>query len=381
MIGRFEKYGIRVWKTFSQTRIFQKNLKVIKFFWKIIPMKNLVFLLLLSICAFADEPTQGIVRPPNQEITAKAQPFVNNGVVEPYITADFIYWKAREDGLQYIITGRSNQLRPNLVEGKIYEPDFDGHIGFKVGLGLNIDHDGWDVYLQYTWIYSDEIDSFNGELPKNAQAVTGNEFLIGGITRSHVDWDFHMNVLDLEWGRHYYIGRFLRFRPFFGLKGFWSDQDYRIRSSGFQDFDRTILADTDNHFDDDSWGIGIRGGLQTSWLFTRNFSVFGNLALAAEWSRFYIKLKENGFFPATNTTHSLTNINNHHYVMIPILELALGLRWEIWFHQDSYHLAIQWGWEEQMWWNYARSFATFNSVSAGEDLNFQGLTVRIRFDF
>jgi len=340
-------------------------------------MKYLIVFSLLFSVAFADQPSE-LTRPPSQEITPKAQPLVKNGVTEPYVTTDFIYWKAREDGLEYLITGTGSVTRPSQTKGKIYQPDFDGHVGFKVGLGLNIGHDGWDVYLQNTWLDADESDWFQGDF---ARELIGEPFLVGGVTHASVDWDFHIRVLDLEWGRHFYISPFLLLRPFFGLKGFWSDQDYKAKVIGFSNANRTETGRNTSHFDEDSWGIGIRAGVQTSWSFTRNFSLFGNLALATEWCRFHLKLKQTAFFDETNASTVLVNLNNHQYEMIPVLELALGLRWEMWWAQDSYHVMLQWGCEEQMWWNYARSFENFNVLSTGNDLNFQGLTVRARFDF
>lgn len=281
-------------------------------------------------------------------------------LVSPYVTADFIYWKARQDGLNYVATG----LTPDQGKGKFHEVEASGHPGFKAGLGLQLGHDDWDVYLQYTWLYSDESDDFNGQFGRD---LIG-DIIPGDITHSRAHWDLHFNAVDLEWGRLFCMSPFVTFRPFFGLKGFWSDQDFDVKS-------RSALEEHHSRFDEDVWGIGIRGGLQMTFAFTDHWSLFGNLALAAEWSRFHLKLKE------VSRTRVLIHFDNDQYRMVPVLELAVGLRWQLAFCEEAYRISAQAGWEEQMWWNFADSYLPFNQGFNGGDLNFQGLTLRFRFAF
>lgn len=327
--------------------------------------KRLWILLLFSAGAFASEEAAP-VRPPNQEITPKGQTFVQNGVAMPYLSASLIYWKAREDGLQYIVTGQSG------FRGRVYEPNFEGHLGFKAGLGVNLGHDGWDVYFQYTWFQSDATDRFHRPI---GEELLGTGFLLGGVESSHANWDFHINVFDLEWARLFYVSPYLMLRPFFGLKGYCSDQDYHVKSEGFSDVARTVRALDRIWYDVDQWGMGIRGGLQNSFCFTKNFSIFGNLALAAEWSRYRVRLQEEG------ASALVLRLKNERYQMVPVLELAVGLRWDIWFYHEKFHFGLEWGWEEQMWWDFAHAFDLFNRGLTGGNLNFQGLTVRARLDF
>ncbi len=327
--------------------------------------KRLSIFLLCSMSLFAAEQ-MAPVRPPTDEITPKGQTYVQNGVAMPYVSASLIYWKAREDGLQYIVTGQSG------FRGRVYEPNFEGHLGFKAGLGVNLGHDGWDVYLQYTWFRSDATDRFHTPI---GEELLGTGFLVGGVEESRAKWDFHMNIFDLEWARLFYVSPYLMLRPFFGLKGYWSDQDYRVRSEGYSDANRSVRNSDRIWYDVDQWGMGIRGGLQNSFCFTKNFSIFGNLALAAEWSRFRLRLRED------SASALLLRLKNERYQMVPVLELAVGLRWDVWFYQEKFHFGLEWGWEEQMWWDFSHAFDLFNRGSTGGNLNFQGLTVRARLDF
>ena len=85
-------------------------------------------------------------------ITPDAAPHVTHWA-DPYITAEFIWWKVWEDNLDFAYTG---VLAPGAStspgKGHIYHPSFKFEPGFKVGAGLKFRHDGWDVYGNYTWL-------------------------------------------------------------------------------------------------------------------------------------------------------------------------------------------------------------------------------------
>ncbi|MCB1107816.1 MAG: MOMP family protein [Chlamydiia bacterium] len=350
----------------------------------------LAFILLLPFFASAHEghgAAKSFPRPPEREISVEAQPWVQNCVAEPYLVADFIYWKVRQDGLQYAVKGIEDTGNPVTTKGKIYEPDFGGEPGFRVGLGLNLAHDGWDLLLKYTWLYASADDRISGGLtddtirPFWTHSLVG--FLNGGVTRATSEWDLRMNVLDLEWGRNYYISRFLTLRPFFGFKGFWSKEDFNVRYRGLvlSQAGDNVVGSTLVHLNQDTWGFGIRFGTNTAWYFARNWSAYADLALTAAWSRYDLDRRDRGVNHSTNGETLLMSIGYDRYTMTPIMELGVGLRWEMWFNDDSYHALIQAGWEEQIWWDFNRFFHIFQPNAMLGNLQFQGLTLKFRFDF
>lgn len=92
-----------------------------------------------------------------REITPNAGPRVTNGV-DVFITADFIYWTSREEGLAFARSGIADYSEAialgNTKLGNTYYPKSKFSPGFKVGVGLNLGHDGWDTYLNYTWFHN-----------------------------------------------------------------------------------------------------------------------------------------------------------------------------------------------------------------------------------
>ena len=315
-----------------------------------------------------------------REITPNAGPRVSDGA-DVFITADFIYWTGREDGLGFAYTGaRSSNLDPK--KGEIKHPDFGFDPGFKVGLGLNLGHDGWDVFAEYTWLHSDgDKRTVSASDPSNSSirplwlidpASMGPST---PISRASGEWDLHFNVIDLELGRNFFVSRYLTLRPHFGFKGTWQDEDYTVR---YEEPESGEVFISKMRIDQDFWGVGLRTGLDTAWHFTRRWSIFGDVALTALWCYFDVDRKDTTDFMSIKDT--VLNTENDFHSIKGVIEIALGLRWEIWFRDDDYHFLIQAGWEEQIWLNRNQYFRHAEEGSHG-DLTFQGLTLKLRFDF
>lgn len=333
-------------------------------------------------------------------ITPAAGPRVCCGC-DVFVTADFIYWTSRMDGLGYAVNNwRSANLTDtqNPSKGSVYHPDFSGDPGFKVGLGLGLCHDGWDIFAQYTWLYTDtktdsvrqNIDDINDSTlgpmwfddASNIPAGNAPSSPFVSIINASSSWKLHFNVIDLELGRNMFVSRYLKIRPHFGLKGAWYDADYSVR------YLNTLTPPTsaaDSMYmsqDQDYWGVGIRTGFNTAWHFSRCFSIVGNVALSALWSQFETTRKDQFYSSVDTTVPSLISFwtENSFHTVKPVLELFLGLRWDTWFCDEDFHFSADIGWEEQMWWNQNQFYRVYEEGAHG-DLGFQGLTIHFRFDF
>ncbi len=322
-----------------------------------------------------------------REITPNAGPRVTSGA-DVFITADFIYWTARQDGMIYAITGRDITANVDAPRGSAKDLDWKGQPGFKVGLGLSLCHDGWDVYAQYTWLQTQVSDNTN-----IAFDTAGNKRIIPtyfpertasfnqAFTRTRARWDHHFNVIDLELGRNYFISQFLTLRPFVGLKGTWQDQDFNIRYTAQNISDPTSINVTDKiKFNQNMWGLGIRMGLNTGWNFIENFGLFGNLALTSLWTDYDTTRKDRVIQNNGANNSLLFNFKFDQNPIHAILELALGLRYDVWFSCDDYHFGLSAAWEEQIWVNHGR-FVRFFANEVQGNLYLHGLTLKARFDF
>ncbi len=308
-------------------------------------------------------------------ITPNAGPRVCMGA-DVFITADFILWTYRQEGLEFAMTGATGTVTQ---QGSLHEPDFALEPGFKVGLGLNLGHDGWDVFAEYTWLTTDESNSVtdsNGTMVNLWAQGAAAQFMSGR-------WDSNFNVIDLELGRNFFVSQYLTMRPHYGFKGTWQSQDYTVVSELRTDptDPNTLTQRRTMNQDFDYWGFGIRTGMDTAWHFNKSWSLYGNFAISALWSGFDIDRTDDTFDPNTDTTTRTVNTNNDFSTVLPVLELAIGLRWETWFSNDDYHFGIDAGWEEQVWWGMNRYIVLNQPQRDNGDLTFQGFTLKFRFDF
>lgn len=339
-----------------------------------------------------------------REITPNAGPRVTNGA-DVFITADFIYWTARMDGLGYARTGLDEvdnirlQETPQAVAGSTKFPPRKFDPGFKAGIGLNLGHDGWDVYLEYTWFHSNHTNTTSntntalnstGIVPLwDISTVSGPSSQITVDTFANVQnakgkFRFRFNNFDLELGRNFYISQYLTLRPNIGLKGCWYKENYNVTYTTFINPD--IASEVDQvrlKFRQHYWGVGVRAGLDTAWYFDKNWSIFGDVALAGLWGRFDVKRRDFADVDVTDPATSINVINTNFdfHTMKPVLEFQLGLRFDYWFSDDDYHFGLSAAWEEQVWINHNNVFAITDGWGSHGDLGFQGLTLKVRFDF
>ena len=243
-------------------------------------------------------PTGG----PDWIITPNAGPCVANSC-QMFITAEFIYWAIREDNLGFAFTNVPSSVAtglttPTTKRGSVEHPDWNMRPGFKVGIGWMSDCDGWDLYLNYTWLRtrstresvstpSDDriINDMNWTTQSTGQnSLSTSRF--GSISRMTGAWEHDLNVLDLELGRNFFISECLHLRPHFGFKGSWRKQSMDVTATGTSDSSSSpvdVAANSRNRID--NWGFGVRAGLDTAWHFTRCFSLVGEAAVAAQWGK------------------------------------------------------------------------------------------------
>ena len=321
---------------------------------------------------------------PLSQITPCAGPRVKDGM-DLALFADFIYWTARLDTLTYAKTGFGDitgQQNPN--KGDVQSVDWSWDPGFKVGLGWSFCHGCWDMTLQYTWFYTNVGDSKRSHFLQPGFTILppSNAFNIPSFERAHAHFDLHYQVGDLELGRNYYVSRTLKLRPFIGIKGTWQKQDYNV-------FYETVnvlntVFDYKARFDQSIWGLGMRAGLKTSWQFSKYIGLYGDVAFTGIWLHYDTDRKDT-FGAVVNNQQvgneiTTVNIQDHLRLIKPVLEFAIGLRGETYFACGRYHFLIQAGWESQIWINQTL-YINLRDHFDRFDLNLQGFTAKIRFDF
>ena len=320
-----------------------------------------------------------------RQITPNAGPTVHNGA-DIFISANFIYWKAYQENLAYasrIDTGRKSI-------GTDWGP------GFKVGIGLDTSHDGWDLYAEYTWNRFSQSTSTTSPRDNTGDSTITNPnaplvIAPAGDTAS-AQWKLGFNKIDLMLGRNFFLSQYLTMRPSAGLTGTWQNQNmsttFRMTGTPGYTIHTTPVTDLDDHaylkqnLVLKNYGIGLRGGSDFAWYFTKQFSIFTDLYGNLYWTDYTTQSNKLTLYDPTNNANKVyIDQNNDDFYAVKFAgEMEIGLMWETYFCEHDYHFAIRATWEMQTWVNWARWLQAINA-SDNNDLSFQGLNLKLRFDF
>lgn len=334
-------------------------------------------------------------RSANGMINPNGRPQVRNGT-DVFFTADFLYWIANEGGLGYVVKNNDNIGYVN--SGKLVSPHFKYEPGFRIGVGYNLPHDGWDIYADWTWLISRadrRISASSGEnlYPTfmNIQEIDTTGALSSNlvVNSASANWKVHLNVIDLELGRQFFVSKWLTMRPHFGLRTAWVNQTYKLNYKGnFNLVHPSFILDTSGKLSADDkckfWGIGLRGGLNNQWGLGSGFSLYGDLAFSLLFGRFHINEEEN--FSGT-VSGTVFDWKDKYTACRAIADLAAGLRWGQYFDRDHFYFRLQAGWEQHMFFSQNQfdrvvdDFSPGITISNQGDLTYNGLTVSARFDF
>lgn len=329
----------------------------------------------------------GMVNPP-------ARPQVRNGA-DLFVYGDLLYWKANENGIPLAVVNKQSSV--NLTHSKVENLRGKWDVAFRVGLGYNIPHDGWDVslsWLRYNshghqkHIHSKANRFIFPYLPPAADPIADRNTCASAKGR----WGVLLNQLDLDLGREFFVSKWLTLRPHAGLRTDWIEQRAKGEYHNFSAL-LPLPSEVEAKYKDRWWGIGIESGLDTQWGLGSGWSIFANLAAAILYGEHTIKVKDEDEPAFDNgSASSLPNgvfvkLRDKAWVAHPILDLQLGLRWDTLLANDHLHLGIQLGWENHVYFSQ-NQFPIFSVVfNLGKffanqgDLSLEGWTLGVQLDF
>lgn len=308
-----------------------------------------------------------------------------------FLTADALFWKASQDGLEYAIDiPVASTLPPAQQNGKVKDLHFEWGWGFRTGIGYNLPYDGWDLYLNWTRFHntsSSQIDrAARGTLEPlwlpAAYTLSNNVYASSAKAR----WRLHYDTLDLELGRSYFISHALAMRPFIGLRGAFIHQSvrYQYTPQNFAFFNPFTTKGKNNYN-----ALGLRAGVGLSWFMSSQWSFFGNGSITVAQGEFDVELKMSAKREnlARDAGELLREKNSYHRVKTNF-EAAVGLKWETYLYSNRYHLAVALAYEVVQWINQNQLREAFfpqnflgTFVPHHGDLGLHGATLAARFDF
>jgi len=302
------------------------------------------------------------------------------------LSADFIYWEARQANLDFAQSGVVNTETIEIdSQGQTYYPGFQYQPGFKVGAAVDLGHDNWDLSAEYTWLNGSG-EKTSTSAPYATTTLTNTRNIINSdnitdqlLTEADGNWGFHYNFVDLVMGRDYYISQNLTLRPYFGLAGAWNNQSSLVHYTYADDSNTTGLFFSQS-YGQKYWGVGFDSGINTAWCFDDNWSIYGDFSVMNLWSRFKTYEKQTHYTLANNEVdYSIPAVDYNteavQYGLQNVIDIQMGIRWGMRFDDDAMGISFQAGWDQQVWINHAK-YATNAS-----NLSIQGLDIKARFDF
>jgi len=287
-----------------------------------------------------------------------------------------------ESNLQFVVTNSVSTPVTTLngsLGGFGQGESWDYNFGLRAGWGINMNHDAWSFEMDWMWVNVTNSRSYQagtGATLPVWQINDGTTFTSRGS--SGANWGCTINVADATLAKPYYISRKVIFNPNFGLRFAWIDQDYNVNYGG-TNASHAVKFRAKNDF----FGLGARMGVDTDWLLGCGFKLYSNIStsLLAGW----FDNAEHGAVPGTAIRYDM---KNKPQMVVPNMDIAVGLDWGTDLGNCNYYFDMRAGYEFQMWWDQLnmRQFVSggasgnFTNVPVQGDLTLNGFTFRIRLD-
>ncbi|WP_420421738.1 Lpg1974 family pore-forming outer membrane protein [Simkania sp.] len=364
--------------------------------------------------------------PPKETITPSLGPISKRGY-DVVVDAEFLYWYANVTQLSY---AREYKLAPvgdstdptvaTLVPVEFKHLDWGWDPGVRLGLGVVTNHEGWEVYSNWTYTYNSVSDTssvpdyagrdfFSTTVnPPGTKILTSPWLWLPDrdhFNRIKANWALLFNQIDLTVGRHFWISPRLSIQPFAGVRGFWARMHFSVdafRPGINNPVSIQNQIDSKNTFKQKSWGVGLLGGLNTAWHITDHWSVVGAADLALAYGKTMVRSRIDNLqielLPQVPYRDVHLHVDDNLYRLQSFVDLSLGLRWETMIH-EVYRLLFDLAWETHFLLNFSQLFrgtyqtaATTNPFvtlpdastdlpSSKGNLTLSGVVLRGRFEF
>lgn len=300
-----------------------------------------------------------------------------------YVSADFLYWRAENNGWAYAYE-QETTVPAGLNVGNIVRISPDWDPGFRIGLGWNTTHDFWDVLLNYTWYRnktSESKTSENGFFPFWPSSFAATSSFDAAKARTQ----FQMNMGDLEVGRMVFLTKTLAVRPHWGAKGGTLNQKFNSSFSA----PRVGILNSEQKFSgkNNYWGVGPRAGVNTEFHLNQGFSIKGNFAGALLYGKNRTRSRTTVLAVGDTEFTTERDYTDDFYQLVPHVQLALGFQWQtcFWCEKMLYKMSVMW--ETNFWWNQfqlptavSNALIPINATNT-HPLTMEGLTLNFEWGF
>lgn len=365
------------------------------------------------------------------------------------LSGEYLYWTSYQNNLYLPVASdiinsqspRPSRASPNsftlntyLSENKTFDfapVCFDFDSGYRIGIGyMGAYYDDWEVFAEYSQLQNkahrelsyccpiapfclpDELAYLYEEIPVSSenQAPVALE----------ADWRLDFYNLDVSLAESFFLSRHLLFRPYFGCKASWIEQNGSISAQIFtqqNDFisfpdnyaELTFTTEVDsslcvNDARSTFWGVGPLFGIDSKWFLGKYINLGAEASAAllfgqfrADESIFQTLFTQNsssfGLIGSNNRNASqciATNFSYQPFLVVPTARIAVDIGFD-YPCREKLFFSARVGYEVNYYWrqNYldsglillqTRGYTPANTQAPG-DLSLQGLVAGLSLRF
>lgn len=284
--------------------------------------------------------------------------------VRGFISADLLYWRAFESGLddcyaiEFCDDVSSGGTVVSRFKGKGRNPHFNWDPGFRIGAGVSLENSQWALAAFWTHFHSHAHSSHN----------PGHK----------LKWKLDLDIVDLVLAYDYDLNTCAHLRPFIGLR--WANIDQNLHlNSGRHSFSSTSSCSstsswdsqfTNNRKKQDFFGVGPLIGLEADWAMGCGFSFYINGAFSWLYGKFKVKLHDSNVY---SDIISYCSVSKHLDANVAAADAGLGIRWQTCLCKNM-QLLLQLGLEHHRYYD-------FNRIRNCGDLSFDGVNFSAAVEF
>jgi len=304
---------------------------------------------------------------------------------------EFLYWIAREDGLEYDLLSSSLLFDNVMADISVKEPDFVWDPGFRVLLGWRLPRDFWE--LKATWSRFNTAASQTTEVPAGRGTLNNGVWVdtagvVEGPNSTSIGskWSLNYNQLDVGLSRGVFLGAHLSGEFSFGATGLWIGQKLSVAAPSYlpRIVQYTALAqgaNLDVRFSNSFSAGGLFVSAKPEWHASSAWSVLSCVSGYVVHGRFDIS--QNWFVQQLNGD-DLAIAKEFSRTRVGV-QGSLGLKWQSSPIHKRWHYSLCAQYEGMIWfkqnlWSQVNSMFAENYERRG-DLEMQGATFFARLDF
>ena len=342
----------------------------------------------------------------------------DNGFLDSFaFRADFLWWRANEGGLdlgtvENVVTnqGTGTPIRSIVVNtSRSKKPNFKHDPGFRIGIANHRSCDCWDFAVNWTSFHTKAVAralSANDIINESTFFSDWERVVNANSTAARGRYSLNLDLVDIEFGRKFYVSNCFILRPDFGLRIARIHQTYRVESGSFVAGSEAILGNYVSNVKSRSnfLAVGPRVGLDIELQFCNGISLFGCAAGSIVFGKFDNHSRETLinrtiFDGSTVGTFNYDQNGSGHRCSRTITDLAVGIKWIRCFEwcNRSHPVSLAFAWEHHAFYdlnsfNFASNEVLLlgngnNAILVDNDakkygnLTTQGLTLSLGFGF